>query len=178
MHILHPTLRPHSSSTSCPNNVLCSQKASFRIMSCIWLSLLSPSIWNSSSTYPWFLWSWHFWRLQAVILGHVPSSGVSLWGDSDYLSLAGTSQKWRCSIVLYPLLWAAILFCPITDYFTLITGWRWHLPGFFTVKTFPLLVINNYLWGATMFLLVCTKLSIYSLLIPVWNRDFLFDSKG
>lgn len=83
----------------------------------------------------------------------------------------------RNGAVLYPLLWAAILVCPITDYFTLIPGLRWHLPGFFTVKTFPPLVINNYLWGATMFLLVCTKLSIYSLLISVWNRDFLFDSK-
>lgn len=51
------------------------------------------------------------------------------------------------TVLLYPLIWAAVLVCPITDDFTLIPGLRWRLPGFFTVKTFSPLVINNYLCG-------------------------------
>lgn len=99
-----------------------------------------------------------------ITLANVPS-GVF---DSIQVICLWQEHHRNGAVSLYPLIWAAVLVCPITDDFTLIPGLRWHLLGFMA-ETFSPLVIKNYLWEGTMFLLVSIKLSIYSLLISVWN---------
>lgn len=107
-----------------------------------------------------------------ITLANVPSGGF----DSIQVICLWQEHHRNGAVSSYPLIWATILVCPITDDFTLIPGLRWHLLGFFTAETFSPLVINNYLWGGTMFLLVSIKLSIYSLLIqyevilPLWIK--------
>ena len=165
-HLIH---RLHSSSTSCPDNILYSRRTQTRITYGIEFSSLFSFLpsWTVSSSVFLDISFFDFWRLQAGYSVELLSVWVRLMCLHDYIAvvagifLAGNHRSnVMCS--LHPIRWCTNSICLMADdvYFNLL---KWYWPGFFTAKLIFLSVIN-YFMGLSYLLLEWLQMMILKIL--------------
>lgn len=78
------------------------------------MSLWSPSIWNSSSVFPWLSVSRYFWRLQAGYFIKYPSVWVCLtcpWNGIQVMCFCYKYHRSDMFFSLHPIVWCTIPIC-------------------------------------------------------------------